>query len=642
MPYNEMKNETEVGNIYNITNNFISAQQANIADGNSTINVVQNNFSSEANNDEEEEHAWLMESAKSIQEYFVETTPYREAIDVLKKDNIVLLTGNSGTGKSDTSIMLASKFAPEYQIKIIEGVDIGGSNEIKEIIASIRKNYTKKEVIIFDDFLGKTMLNEDTLYLSTLEDVFKQFKRNGNKKIILNSRNTIVESANAINSSIADFLKHGISNIDLNKLDNNSEKCDILLKHIVKYDIVDNIQTFLSNEKELTIIIEHPNFTPMNIDWAIRECRELKPDEYIQTILKLLNNPEGMWKKELKALNSYSSDYLKILYSLSDTYIKEDIVNESFLYYMDKSNLDYNEALQSTIERLVTLIKHDNYGKVTFKHPSIIDTLQKFISEKERKDIISGALYIEQIERFDTKKEYLRKMLNSIEVFNLKALPITYINSSLEFPNIILIKYLEYVIKWRMEIDESLMVTIIDNVFQYGRLVLLHSADLIINVLSLNYDFSPIFNNDDYMKELYSCSDYENIWKLLDLTEKKDNGKVDYEQVTDYIKSEIVDKLSDFASDKVNEYIESVFHEYTVEFFDDYDDESEEAYDDIAEDIVNNILDDRDIADITDQVREDICSKNLINYDACLSAEYEINIDYDSFSTKVQEYWENN
>lgn len=642
MSYNEMKNETEVGNIYNITNNFISAQQANIADGNSTINVVQNNFSSEAKNDEEEEHAWLMESAKSIQEYFVETTPYREAIDVLKKNNIVLLTGNSGTGKSDTSIMLAFKFAPEYQIKIIEGVDIGGSNEIKEIIASIKKNYTKKELIIFDDFLGKTILNEDTLYLSALEDILKQIKRNGNKKIILNSRNTIVECANAINSSITDFLKHGISNIDLNKLVNNSEKCDILLKHIVKYDIVDNIKTFLSNEKELTTIIEHPNFTPMNIDWAIRECSELKPDEYIQTILKLLNNSEGMWKKELKALNSYSFDYLKILYSLSDTYIKKDIVNESFLYYMDKSNLDYNEALQSTIERLVALIKYDNYGKITFKHPSIIDTLQKFISEKDRKDIISGALYIEQIERFDVKKEYLRKMLNSIEVFNLKALPITYINSSLEFPNTILIKYLEYVMKWKMEIDESLIITILDNVFQYGRLVLLHSADLIIDVFALNYDFSPLFNNDNYMRELYSCTNYENIWKLLSLTEKKVNGKADYEQAKDYIKSEIVDKLADLASDKVNEYIESVFQEYTVEFFADYDDESEESYDDIAEEIANNILEDTDIADITDQAREDICNNNLINYDACLSAEYEINIDYDSFAIKVQEYWENN
>lgn len=641
MSDNEIKQEMKEECI-NYIYNYFNGQQINIANGNATVHGTQYINPSEASNDEKVEHAFITERVKGIQGNFVETTSYKKALESLKENNLLLLSGNSGIGKSETSIILAAQFEPEYEMKIIEGADIGGSNEIKEVIKLIKKSYTKKEIIVFDDFLGKTKLNEENLYLSTIEDIFKLIKGNQNKKIILNSRSTIVECLKAINSSIADYLEYDIMEIDLNKWDNNKDKCEIFAKYIIRHNMVDGFQIFLSDEKGLNSIIEHPNFTPLVIDRAVNKCKKVRPNEYLQTILDLLNHPDFMWKKEIEALNSYSSDYLKILHSLSDTYVQKKIVEDSFLYYMKGKKVDYNETLSSTIERVNALVKYDNYGKLTFKHPSVIDTLLKNISEKDRSDLISGALYIEQIERLDTKKEYIRNILDTEEIFRLKALPITYANSSFELPNIIPIKYLEYVLEWNLQVDENLIVVILEAVFQHGRLVLLHSADLLINVLALNYDFSPIFNNDNYMSELYSCANYENIWKLIGLTEKKVNGKVDYEQLKGYVKSEIVEKLEGLASDKVNDYIESVFQEYAAKFFDDYDDETEESYDDIAEEIVNNILEDIDIADITDQAREDICSNNLINYDACLSVDYEINIDYDSIALKVQEYWENN
>lgn len=637
---NNEENQEEKVEYINYYNYIINGRQVNIANDNATIIAETNSL--ETRIIEREENGTITDQVKANQGSFVKTTAYNDALEILRQNNFILLSGSSGIGKSETSIMLAAQFESEYETRTIDGVDSEGSNRIKDIIQLIKTNYTKKEIVIFDDFLGKTKLNEERSYLSAIEDLFKIIKDNHNKKIVLNSRSTIIESLRASNSSVADYLEYDITEIDLNKWDNNKDKCEIFAKYIIRHNMIEGFQIFLSDEKGLNSIIEHPNFTPLVIDRAINKCKRVKPNEYLQTILDLLNHPDFMWKKEIEALNSYSSDYLKILYSLSDIYISIETVNDCFLHYYKNKKVDYNEALPCTIERINALVKYDDKNRITFRHPSIIDTLLKYISEKDRNEIITGAKYIEQIERLDAKKEYLRMVMNSDEIFKLKVLPFTYINSSFQLPNSILIKYLEYVMEWNLDVDEELLNIILDKIFEHGRLVLLHSADLIINVLSLNYDFSPIFNNGNYMRELYSCANYENIWKLLDLTEKKMDGKVDYEQAKDYIKSEIVDKLADLASDKVNEYIESVFQEYTVEFFDDYDDESEESYDDIAEEIVNNILDDKDIVDITDQVREDTCNNNLINYDACLSAEYEINIDYDSFATIVQEYWENN
>lgn len=38
-----------------------------------------------------------------------------------------------------------------------------------------------------------------------------------------------------------------------------------------------------------------------------------------------------------------------------------------------------------------------------------------------------------------------------------------------------------------------------------------------------------------YIKELYSCTDYDNIWKLIKLTEKNDAEKYDFLKIKDYI-----------------------------------------------------------------------------------------------------------
>lgn len=83
-----------------------------------------------------------------------------------------------------------------------------------------------------------------------------------------------------------------------------------------------------------------------------------------------------MWKKEIEILNKFSYLHLEILFSLSDSFIKKEIVDDCFNGYKDKTGIKHTEAMNFTVERLKALIRFDENNIITFEHPFIIDYLK--------------------------------------------------------------------------------------------------------------------------------------------------------------------------------------------------------------------------------------------------------------------------
>ena len=137
-----------------------------------------------SNNQSVDDKKYFFARISRIKEYFVETTPFQKAKNGLHKNNLILLIGKSGLGKTDASFMLAADFAESHAIHIIEGSDSGDSN-IKYVKDMIIQKYENNEVFIFDDFVGKTKVNSSIDYLCALEDLLKIVKDNKNKIIIL-------------------------------------------------------------------------------------------------------------------------------------------------------------------------------------------------------------------------------------------------------------------------------------------------------------------------------------------------------------------------------------------------------------------------------------------------------------------------
>ena len=114
---------------------------------------------------------------------FVETEGYIESINKLNKENIIVIIGGPGVGKSTISKMILLKYASEgYKVRYTTDNNI---SDIKKII-SMDKDC--KEIILLDDFLGQHYLNLKETEPNELKSLLSFVRRNRNKKLILNSR----------------------------------------------------------------------------------------------------------------------------------------------------------------------------------------------------------------------------------------------------------------------------------------------------------------------------------------------------------------------------------------------------------------------------------------------------------------------
>lgn len=588
--------------------------------------------------DESDGGVYIRERAKHIRQYFIKTTPYTRALELLAKNNIVLLVGNSGTGKSSASFMLSSEIGTDCKMSFIEGVD-KGNDEISNLVGSLRRNYAQKEIIVFDDFLGKTTLNKDRGYLTAVEKLFELIKDNPNKKLIINSRITIVESVIREHFSIASYLKDEICKVDFNKLTTLEEKCELFALYVKKYGMVQEISSSVS-AKNLKKIVEHENYAPLILDRAIKKCSEDDSKDYARIILYQLDHPEFMWAKEIEALNQYSKEYLYILYSMSDSFVKKQYVDKSFIFYLENQGIPYQENLEKTVGRLKPLIQYNDAEQITFEHPSVIDCIKKYMSEQDRKNIVCGALYFEQLERLGEKEEIRKLFDDPNHFFKLKVLPVSFTNSSFGFVNSIFIKYLKYMKELDVRVDEELVQEILNSIFRLGRLLLLHSANIVIDTLALDYDFSGILNNEEYMYMLYDYTDYDSLCKLISLTSKQNGDVLDFEKLDSYIQRTIEEKIYEEASYRVNSYIRDCFMEELEDYLDRLDDDQEFYYEDVAQELIEEIIEAVDMNDIIENIIDEINkSYKLKNLKEISGGEIEI--DYHSAEEWVRERCEN-
>ena len=606
--------------------------QVNIALDNGHIQACQTNGGYGSVSEVISQTKYITEMAQKIEEYFIETESYKKALRKLEEGSILVLLGNAGSGKSDCSVMLAKEYGKEYELFLVEGRDCAELG-INDVLSKIKTSSNKKEMIIFDDFLGKTVLNSSKTYVDSLNHLIEYVTKNPDKKLILNSRITLFESAKLQNDTFKSYMDYEAEIINITASRNMKDRIEIFTKYMNMYNLQHRICLTVTNEDKLSLILGHENFTPLIIKQVMKYCSKNEEKNLEQSLLEVLDKPHALWDNEVKALNEYARTFLNILYSLSDTWVKVDYVKEAFLGYLKKTGTSYDETFDKTITSLNNLLKYDKYEtfeRVTFVHPSIMDYIQKELSESEKEKIIKNAVYFEQIERLDKEKKEIRLLFDNVEkFFRLKVLPYTFANSYAELPNLIVVKMLHYIVELNINVEEELIVCCLEIIFEYGRLLLLHSADVVLEALSIKGDFTKFLNNETYMEELFDYLDYEKMWKLVELTCNKTEDYFDFKTFKPYVQHAIEFKLNNAVEDTVNELIQNELGNYWEIYLEGLEEGEEYDCDDATEEIVQSILDSIDFECIATETKVKICEKNhLKNYEELLE-KTEIEIDYD-------------
>lgn len=177
----------------------------------------------------------LLSDIEYDEKIFVKTDLYEKAINYLEKNNVLMIIGDPGVGKTTLSKMLILSYATQgYHIRYTTD----GTN-LSNLKKSLSKSSDIKEIILLDDYFGQAYFNMKETQGNELIYLIKYVKNNTKKRLILNSRVTIYQDANYKNEQLVKSFErkeYKIFILDMNCLQ-PIEKAKILYNHLYFNDV---------------------------------------------------------------------------------------------------------------------------------------------------------------------------------------------------------------------------------------------------------------------------------------------------------------------------------------------------------------------------------------------------------------------
>jgi hypothetical protein len=543
----------------------------------------------------------LMADIEKQINFFVKTSSYKAALKQLSKDKVIIIVGAPGVGKSTISKMIVMYAASQnYSVRYVS------SNDISTIKNTLSMDPDKKEIVLLDDFLGQHYVNIRDTQPSELKTLLSFVERSKNKKLILNSRITI------LNEAIERFLvfKNIIEDNEAKKylinLDDMpiEEKALIFYNHIYFNNLPDEYFRYIKQNKAYQQIVSHKNYNPRIIEYVTKKKNYMSvlPKNYTAYILDKLNNPRDVWNDEYRnRLEPSDRILLTTLYSLSDTAVDSYSLKKAFVNRInDETNIDttidhFKDVVTRLNTSLLKSIAEKDKLKVAVVNPSINDFLHSQIENNiaEQLAIIDNAIYFEQIEKVllsDEAKDHLIERIYQDDFLKMATLE-----------NSVFYYFLKYVVKYNL-FDKSLegkVLLSLERAYtdlkyscreEYGGIISdlfsekyidEYATDkLLDSVEKMYYLFKPL-----KMKEAFEISNC--IIKLIEL----DTNEKLIEQLREQVIEAIIDQVCIEVDEEMSEYASNVIQEadsYTIGgYYNDYSDVLEKILLDKLEDNAN-------------------------------------------------------
>ncbi len=433
--------------IYDMFSKYMATQD-NIFDGNricSLLNeekyatVLEKNFklwattekiiNSLCNNELYIDSMTLINNIKEHQKYYVETNNYFEVIKSINQNNIILIKGAPGVGKTTISEMIVLNLISKYNDLKLLYSSYGNISSLKNTIS---RDANTKELIYIDDFLGQIYLDLKNERINSLTSLIDYVKGNKNKFLLLNSRITILNDACNKYSSLSRKLeKMNVFQIEIKDL-SRFEKAKILYNHLYFSNIDFEYKKELLDNKNYLKIIDHRNYNPRVIEYITSSYNKEKFGvSYINFVAAALNNPKQIWEEPYNnRLEEIDRIFLLTLYGIGVNGVKENvhkkafnqIIQSMFPKYITKDY--YDDCSKRLVDEFVqfTINYYENDKIIKVINPSINDVLKKYFdlfnNSNYKENLIVFEQYMKAYKTFPTTK-LLENLLVSKEIYKL-------------------------------------------------------------------------------------------------------------------------------------------------------------------------------------------------------------------------------
>lgn len=448
--------------------------------------------------------------------FFVETKAYYNAVDIINSNGIILFVGDPGIGKTITSKMLIRYILAnnkDYKLTTVS------NNDLSKLIESVHQN-DDPEIIFLDDFLGQTSLSLDDKLINDLKNLLKLTTIFNNKKVILNSRITILNKAKHEKEEFEKLLDEiGIKEclIDVNDL-SQLDRARILYNLMYHNGVTKKSFNTIKKDNNYNLIINHKSFNTRIIEMCCKRSNRVASENFLNYIIESLNNPKDIWKSEFERIETCDVVLMYQLYTLGNNYIPVDCLHKSVTNYLCNSNSEVEKySFEDSINRLSkSLIGIAILGKkkyISVLNPSINDYIQNYLLDNmaELKKIYDNALYIEQIDKI---VNILPSILeDKIEGFE-KLIAYNQYNSFMSNQYLDKKKKINFILKNKY-FDKNLINYISDlfNIDIGGNYLIKMAMDEEIREY---YNLEEKLSNMDLVSKRFCDADYDYIEELFD------------------------------------------------------------------------------------------------------------------------------
>lgn len=380
-----------------------------------------------------------VEKIKDNINIYVQNQSFREALNILQKENFAIISGIPGIGKTTLARILVYYFlANDFEEFIFLSDNI---NDAYEFYLE-----DKKQVFLFDDFLGSNLLEDKLLRNEEkrIIDFIEKIRKSKNKILILTTREYVLNQAKDKFEAFENFeWAKAKCIVDLSKY-TKPIRARILYNHLFFSNLPPAYINDLLTEKRYLKIIDHPNYSPRIIEGLTlrHQWEHIEPDGFYKKFNEFLSYPESIWNHAFNnQISNLSKWILLILATTGSEIFLEDIraAIQNFVkihakkYKLIYTDSDFKHSLKELENTFILIIKDSQGGFIiSFQNPSVYDFLIKFLEGREDsiKDLVQSFIFMNQFftifstgskepKKIQLNKEfleiYLSKILNDFD-----------------------------------------------------------------------------------------------------------------------------------------------------------------------------------------------------------------------------------